>query len=94
VVVDEEAGVPVAVEPVPAVGPVVADELVVAAAGEPVEVALAVLVLFGVVAFVKVVVEEVDGQAALGDDALLLRWRRILIVRAKAAKEAARHEMC
>ena len=94
VVVDEEAGVPVAVEPVPAVGPVVADELVVAAAGEPVEVALAVLVLFGVVAFVKVVVKEVDGQAALGDDALLLCWRRILIVRAKAAKEAARHEMC
>ena len=94
VVVDEEAGIPVAVEPVPAVGPVVADELVVAAAGEPVEVALAVLVLFGVVAFVKVVVEEVDGQAALGDDALLLCWRRILIVRSKAAKEAARHEMC
>ena len=91
VVVDEEVGMPVAVVLVPAVGPVVADELVFATAGEPVEVTLAVLVLFGVVAFVKVVVEEVDGQAALGDDALLLRWRRILIVR---AKEAARHEMC
>ena len=90
-VVDEEAGIPVAVEPVPAVGPVVADELVVAAAGEPVEVALAVLFLVGIVAFVEVVVVEVDGQAALGDDALLLCWRRILIVR---AKEAARHEMC
>lgn len=71
VVVDVEAGMPVAVELVPAVGPVVADELVVAAAGEPVEVAHAVLVLVGVVAFVEVVVVEVDGQAALGDDALL-----------------------
>ena len=91
VVVDEEVGMPVAVVLVPAVGPVVADELVFAAAGEPVQVTLAVLVLFSVVAFVLVVIVEVDGQAALGDDALLLCWRRILIVR---AKEAARHEMC
>lgn len=71
VVVDVEVRVPVAVELVPTVGPVVADELVVAAAGEAVEVALAELVLVGVVAFVDVVVVEVDGQTTLVDDALL-----------------------
>ena len=71
VVVDVEVRMPVAVELVPTVGPVVADQFVVAAAGEAVEVALAELVFVGVVAFVEVVVVEVNGQTALVDDALL-----------------------
>ena len=70
-VADEEAGMPVAEELVPAVGPVVADELIVATAGEPVEITFTVLVLVGVVAFVEVVVVEVDVQAALANDVLL-----------------------
>lgn len=85
VVVDVEVRVPVAVELVPTVGPVVADQFVVAAAGEAVEVALAELVLVGVEAFVEVVVVEVDGQTALVDDALLLWWDM---------HEAGTSEMC
>ena len=60
VVVDVEVRVPVAVELISTVGPVVADQFVVAAAGEPVEVALAELALVVVVAFVEVVVVEVN----------------------------------
>ena len=71
VVVDVEVGMPVLVELVPAVGPVVADELIFVALGEPLEVALAELVLLGVVADFFVIIEEVNGQAALFDDALL-----------------------
>ena len=77
VVVDVEVRMPVAVELVPTVGPVVADQFVVAAAGEAVEVALAKLVLLVVVAFIEVVVVKVNGQAALGDDALLLWCARL-----------------
>ena len=85
VVVDVEVRMPVAVELVPTVGPVVADQFVVAAAGEAVEVALAELVLLLVVAFVVVVVVEVNGQTALVDDALLSWW---------GVREAGTGEMC
>ena len=61
VVVDEKPRMPVIVELIAAVGAVVAYQLVVAAFGEPIEVALFVLAVFFVVALVDVVVEKVDG---------------------------------